>query len=447
MSTAPSSAYQTSKAKAVLATGADTFTSYRDLLLAKFLQNTTATDDWGDGYFNSADDAATRIAKIKDIFKIDGWARIEQGGGVEGFVGYCYSRTSGNGLYHNWDNNTSPFVARGSGVKLDTTVLDAELLNDAGLNRKADITITPTSDPLWTFWANWINFPMSMRASFYDGVTDYGYSWKIGAGSYTDVSTLADTGGGTIGVKAAKTQLAYRIDIATLDESETVYFKPYITSGEGTFYGAPVTFTAEETLAMPQGVTKVDGANGAPIVGGNYIIYATAAKMTLLTDGITITTSDASTGIFLHLSEYFDTLLPEGYYVIDSTTKAYLVNSYGEVRKYETRTPATASVSFYLLNLGMEEFPEWRVMADVFDASEFPNTLTVATVVTYYTKSGGTYTPTGSTVNVDINLVDGQTNAQSDLSLIAPPAGATYARVTTETTGIGLAVISNYRAI
>ena len=514
MSTAPSSAYQTSKAKAVLATGADTFTSYRDLLLAKFLQNTTATtgDDWGDGYFNSADDAATRIAKIKALFKIDGWKRVDSpqqktgtitfsgtscsGSGtafttdfvigrkvgalvanaesilicvetyvvtaitsdtamtvvagtnrsgiayaqmVEGFVGYCYSRTSGNGLYHKTE--------RFSGVKLDTTVLDAELLNDAGLNRKADIVITPISgEPLWTFWANWINFPVSMRAAFYDGVTDWGYIYKINAGSYSDpVSTLALTG--TLGVKVATTALKTHIDIAGLNYTDAVSFKPYITNGEGTFYGTPITFYAQETIGLPQGATQVDGVNYDPT--GNYFsIFATAAKLALLADGTTITHLDTSTGIILYQSEYFDTWLPAGYYVIGAEpTKAYLVNSYGEVRKYETITPATASVSFYLTNLAVDEYPEWRVIAQVVGATGFPNTLTVATVVTYYTKSGETYTPTGNTLNVDVLLTTGHTRDQSALSLIAPPAGATYARVTTTEAGIGLAVISNYTAI
>ena len=50
-----------------------------DLYIAKFLQNTTAQtgDNWGDGYFNSTDTEAQKIAKIKDIFKIDGWNQAD----------------------------------------------------------------------------------------------------------------------------------------------------------------------------------------------------------------------------------------------------------------------------------------------------------------------------------------------------------------------------------
>lgn len=446
---APSTVYKDQKLSIVKGDSLGGVAEQRDLYIAKFLQNTTPVSDWGDGngYFNSTDTDAEKIAKIKDIFKIDGWARIEQGGGVEGFVGYCFSRTSGNGLYHNWDNNTSPFVARGSGVKLDTTVLTAELLNDSGLNRKADITITPTSDPLWTFWANWINFPMSMRASFYDGVTDWGYSWKIGAGgTYADVSTVGLTG--TLGVKVAATALEKGLFITGLDYLDVIYFKPYITSSEGTFYGTELHFTADEAV-WTDGAYQVVSANG-DVVPGALFLFATASDGATLIDGSTVTISDASTGIFLYLNEYFvsGNLLPTGYYVIGAeTTKAYYIVN-GQVRKYETRTPATASVSFYLIDLGAEGYPEWRVIAQVVDAAGgFPNHLTVATVVTYYTESGGTYTPTGSTVNVDVHLNIGDTRAQSALSLIAPPEGATYAKVTTTEAGIGLAVISDYTAI
>ena len=408
-----------------------------DLYVAKFLQNTTAQtgDDWGDGYFNAADipptaaDWSAANAKIKSIFKVDGFLCVPKGTTENGFIGFCYSRTSGNGLYHKTE--------RFSGVRVPTTVnASAELLNDGGLNRKADIEIV-TADP---HWANWINLDIALRSAYYTSTTDYGYSWKIGAGSYTDVSTST----GSLAPKLPRAERVRGIFITGLDYLETIYFKPWTTNEEGTFYGAETYFTAGELL-WTDGAFGVVSASGA--VTEAYLLFATAADAAALSS---VTTSDASTGIFLYLNEYFvsGNLLPTGYYVIGAeTTKAYYVVN-GEVRKYETRTPATASVRFSLINLGVEEYPEWRVIAQAIDAaSGFPNTLTVATVVTYYTESGGTYTQTGNPVNVDIDLTTGDFNAQSALALNPPPAEATYARVTTSEAGIGLAVISPYVAI
>ena len=94
---APSSVYQTYKTRR---RKAGTPVVDVDLYIAKFLQNTTppSGDDWGDGYFNSTDTEAQKIAKIKDIFKIDGWVQVAKGTATTpemGFIGYCNSRNSG----------------------------------------------------------------------------------------------------------------------------------------------------------------------------------------------------------------------------------------------------------------------------------------------------------------------------------------------------------------
>ena len=126
---APETAYHTEKANF------DTTTTEVDVYIAKFLENTTPPtgDDWGDGYFNSTDDDATRKSKILSIFKLDGLFRGKTTL-KEGFIGYVrISPTpSTNASYH--------ASGRFSGRKLtdQATGYTYELFNDAGLNTKGD---------------------------------------------------------------------------------------------------------------------------------------------------------------------------------------------------------------------------------------------------------------------------------------------------------------------
>lgn len=156
---APTTSYKTEKLPVIKGNSSGGIATQNDIYIAKFLQNTTPPtgDDWGDGYFNSTDTEAEKLDKIKGIFKIDGLVLVAKGAAdgsaaETGFIGYCNSRTSGNGLYHNWDNNTSPFVARGSGLKIPIgaagggAASTGELLNDAGLNTKPIIP-PPVASP------------------------------------------------------------------------------------------------------------------------------------------------------------------------------------------------------------------------------------------------------------------------------------------------------------
>jgi hypothetical protein len=337
MSVAPSSAYQTNKAQAGLASGSTTFSQTRDLLLAKFLQNTTPVSDWkdGDGYFNSTDTEAEKIAKIKDIFKIDGWKRFDSpqlktgtitisgtsctGSGtsfttdfvvgrrigavvngicvetyivtaitsntamsvvagtnrtgiacaqmIEGFVGYCTSKTSGNGLYHNWDNNTSPFIARGSGVKLDTTTISAELLNDAGLNRKPVVTAGSGTNTLSDLGNNGFKISATFESTFYNSIESYGVKWrKQGDTPYNTINL------GTIGVKDEEVKSEYSIDVDATDtlyvEAPNIYeINAYATTSEGETLVALNNVTIVPiTLSLYYGTTRENAyANGTAV--------------------------------------------------------------------------------------------------------------------------------------------------------------------------------------
>jgi len=242
--------------------------------------------------------------------------------------------------------------------------------------------------------------------------------------------------------KATRVQLTRQIELTGLDEGDTVYFRAWATNEEGTHYGSEFYFTADEILWY-DGAYEVESPSGA-VVPFAYMLFATTTDIGGLSS---VTTSDASTGIYLYLSEYFVSanLLSTGWYVIgDTTNKAYYVVN-GEVRKYETRSPSMGHINLSLINKGMDDNPDWRVYALVIDnASGFPNTIEITTSVKYYTYSSGVYTQTGSEVIVLLDLVSGQHYAESLLSLNPPPLDATHSQVTTSTTGIGMTVDSPY---
>lgn len=237
-----------------------------DLFIAKFLQNTTppSGDDWGDGYFNSTDTEAQKIAKIKDIFKIDGWVQVAKGTATTpdmGFIGYCNSRTSGNGLYHKTE--------RFSGVRVPTSAqASAELLNDAGLNLKGTLTInsgiTNTESDLAN---NGFKITLDYRSSFYNATTAYGVQWrKQGDTPYNSVTI------GTIAAKIKESKTAFSVDVDPTDtlfvEAPFTYeINAFITNEEGTILGALNNVTIVPiTLSLYYGTTRENAyANGTAV--------------------------------------------------------------------------------------------------------------------------------------------------------------------------------------
>lgn len=237
-----------------------------DLFIAKFLQNTTppSGDDWGDGYFNSTDTEAEKIAKIKGIFKIDGWVQVAKGTATTpdmGFIGYCNSRTSGNGLYHKTE--------RFSGVRVPTTTqASTELLNDAGLNVKGTLAInsgiTNTESDLAN---NGFKITLDYRSSFYNATTAYGVQWrKQGDTPYNSVTI------GTIAAKIKESKTAFSVDVDPTDtlfvEAPFVYeINAFITNEEGTILGALNNVTIVPiTLSLYYGTTRENAyANGTAV--------------------------------------------------------------------------------------------------------------------------------------------------------------------------------------
>ena len=229
---APSTVYQTYKTRRRKAGTPDVDV---DLYIAKFLQNTTpkSGDNWGDGYFNSTDTEAQKIAKIKDIFKIDGWVQVAKGTATTpemGFIGYCNSRISGNGLYHKTE--------RFSGVRVLTTAqASAELLNDAGLNAKGRVTSSASTGSRATadLLNNGFKITASFRSAFYNATTGYGIKWRL----YLSNDTYNYKSIGTIAPKVKESKTAFSVDVDPIDnlyiEAPNTYeVMAYITNEEGT---------------------------------------------------------------------------------------------------------------------------------------------------------------------------------------------------------------------
>lgn len=241
-----------------------------DLFIAKFLQNTTppSGDDWGDGYFNSTDTEAEKIAKIKGIFKIDGWVQVAKGTATTpdmGFIGYCNSRTSGNGLYHKTE--------RFSGVRVPTSAqASAELLNDGSLNLMGTCSISAVASDLEN---NAINVTGVFRSSFYNPTTAFGVEWSgvarrhLSTGYDTPTTWTRDIDKGTIAPKIKVTQTAtqYQEQYATdpyyeFIAGEEYTITPYITNEEGRKEGTPITHLMSGISAqMSYGTTAVLAAS------------------------------------------------------------------------------------------------------------------------------------------------------------------------------------------
>lgn len=238
-----------------------------DLFIAKFLQNTTppSGDNWSDGYFNSTDTEAQKIAKIKDIFKIDGWVQVAKGTATTpemGFIGYCNSRNSGNGLYHKTE--------RFSGVRVPTSAqASAELLNDAGLNVKGTLAInsgiTNTESDLAN---NGFKITLDFRSSYYNSTTAYGVQWrKQGDTPYNTVNLASPPA-----AKIKESKTAFSVDVDPTDtlfvEAPFVYeINAFITNEEGTILGALNNVTIVPiTLSLYYGTTRENAyANGTAV--------------------------------------------------------------------------------------------------------------------------------------------------------------------------------------
>lgn len=320
---APSSVYQTYKTRR---RRAGTPVVDVDLYIAKFLQNTTpkSGDDWGDGYFNSTDTEAQKIAKIKDIFKIDGWVQVAKGTATTpemGFIGYCNSRNSGNGLYHKTE--------RFSGVRVPTSAnATAELLNDGGLNRKpvSDV-VQDHANQVW--WANMYSVRILVRSAFYVSTTRVGYDFKINSGAWT-------RGLSQIISLAPKTPETYEVRQQDFGASQgdTIYLRAFATNEEGeriseTIYSHALAEKISHLLALK--VTNINDTTGT-----STEIYMTQPDEALIAN---LNTSSQSLGIEGFTSDLMNTEIADGYYKgLDPANPDRVFTYAGEFTKYDVAT-------------------------------------------------------------------------------------------------------------
>jgi hypothetical protein len=396
----------------------------RNVYIAKLLQNsyTPAGDDWGDGYFNSTDDDATKKLKILDIFKLDALQRFKKTDGTQGFVGIV-KRGGINATYHN--------VSRVSGILNRLGVDDYDVLNDGGLHTTGVAELgNNTNQPKWS---NWINVAYIFRSSFYDNSTNIGYSYKINEGSWVSVTSPTTAPAAKIKLE----DLFKQIDLTpTAEAGDSVVLKVWITNPEGTMESSELNITTEETLAIPTGADIYESPSGAKT--GTTTLYMLSSTEASLGD---VTALDTATGLFVFKSEYFTIANPgagdiadNGWYVIggvpnlpNGNIKVFQVAS-GELRKYEERVPDNPTIVFTCINNGQIDFPEYRAQAviqnDSTPASGFPQTISTGVTIHYMNNADQIIT----SYYRAFSLTAGDTVAYSAIVTL-PPAEATKVQV------------------
>ena len=239
---APSSVYKDHKTRVPLGDAQGGVASFRDLFVAKFLQNTTP--DAGDGYFNAADipptaaDHTAAINKIKQIFKLDLLIAIHTPDGA-GFIGAVLEGST-NSLYHK--------STRFSGVPIPKGVSGGTvqhiLLNDAGLNTLGDVDInsvlgsdSQTKDDQPANYPPRINNTVvyiTFKSAFYVSTSAMALLMKNeNDNNYTTVQSF-----GTLAQRQVLAVKSAVVDAIT--KSGEHIFKALITNDEGTIETATV---------------------------------------------------------------------------------------------------------------------------------------------------------------------------------------------------------------
>lgn len=231
---APTTSYKTQKLIIPKGNSTGGVAIQKDLYIAKFLENTipTSSEIWGDGYFNSTDTEAQKVAKIKDIFKIDGFLLVAKGAvdgsaSETGFIGYCNSKTTGNGAFHKTE--------RFSGVKISTTTnTEAELLNDGSLNVKGTIVVGNGTYITPDLANNGFTLTSTFKSSYYNITSSYGINWRKQGDTVYNTKIL-----GTMDKKEKASFVTQTIDVDPSDilyvEAPNTYeIQGFITNEEGT---------------------------------------------------------------------------------------------------------------------------------------------------------------------------------------------------------------------
>ena len=411
---APSSVYQTYKTRRRKAGTPDVDV---DLYIAKFLQNTTppSGDNWGDGYFNSTDTEAQKIAKIKDIFKIDGWVQVAKGTATTpemGFIGYCNSRSSGNGLYHKTE--------RFSGVRVPTTAqASAELLNDGSLNTRPNPAIVE-GDASQVWWANLYSIKFNVRSAFYDYTSKIGFEYKVNSGAwtlgaFTNVNQVAKN----------KTTYEFRKNDSLGTQGQTLYLRAFAENAEGKKYSQEYSSAMGEKVyqLLALKVTNINDTTGT-----STEIYMNETDFNNIAN---LNTSSQSLGIEGFTSDLMTTEIADGYYKgLDPNNPNRVYTYAGEFTKYDNATSTDSEglpigMPRLYKNFAFALVDDTSATGVITDSSAYLNVIAItvgATTITNNVRITGMGTGIGR--NADIYLR--RTNAATPAVNEDIPVGTIY---------------------
>lgn len=325
---APQTAYQSQALKLKLGTATPL-----NIFIAKFLQNTTSTsgDTWGDGYFNSTDDDATRKSKILDIFKLDDFITIQNSTVGKSFVGFI-NPSGDNAPYHN-----STRYSRGR-VGKDT--IGHILLNDAGLNT---LGYCETQTNILKY-ANLVLNNAYFKSAFYINSSAFGLKYRINTGPWVtapnqDLNSTVDS---TLAAKGVYSEPL--VFYPTAEKGDNIEVKAYITNAEGIIEGEIISFVADDRIAQVGALYRTDpqdSSNETPV--DFWMLAGDFANLNTLTD------MGQTTGIYGHTSVFRNTPIASGWYVGILEDKALYVDSNGQFTRYTPLAPAT-----WILSCGVD---------------------------------------------------------------------------------------------
>ncbi len=323
---APTNAYSLKKLKA------KKDTNVYDTYLAKFLVNTTPTsgDTWGDGYFNSTDDDATKKSKILDIFKLDGWIRVNNGS-EDVFAGYV-NTGSENEAYHNPNRIGVLKLSKDGTVK--------KVFNDAGLNTLGECT---TGTNILKY-ANMILHNVYFKSSYYNLSTAFGIKYRINSGSWVTAPNQ-DLDGSLQSTLAEK--LTFNTPLVMYPPANKGDFfevKAYITNEEGITEGTIVGFLLDDRIENVDATYRTDPQSSTGETSVDFWMLAgDYADLSTLTD------TGQSTGIYGHTTPYRNIPITSGWYVGILEDKALYVDTNGQFTHYTPLAPVT-----WILSCGVD---------------------------------------------------------------------------------------------
>lgn len=368
------------------------------LPVAKLLHNSTTVngtippdwwDTWGDGYFNSGDSDALKLAKIKSIFRLDFLLRNN-----EGFIGAVVT----NGTNINFHSNT-----RFSRYRLQQDGITYIILNDGGLNTLgySDIAVVLSNDAP-NKDANPANYPPRLNNSVAFALAKSAYyvpssSIKVQMQDIDTPSLVYDIHSlSNIGEKVLSN---IKSDIiAQITKAGTYYFRTTVTNAEGTWTSDWVGFQIQNAIFnFRYNSSQASLAS----IGTQVTRYSTTRELLDAQDN-----GSNATQLFIdegasptHTANGYYFLSPNWYqYGYDTLTNRYCILAKGEAQPggYPSGDPGNIVQSGMLPNInGFSPFDWETAESQILSGNYITTTLYIeynyeTNVVTAYTNSAFT---------------------------------------------------------